>query len=69
MTQPDQEIQSWTAQFLEVTLSRTWTGNGNHPWWLISYNEWRAHDALGGLSPVEFRVQTEVENPTFELST
>jgi len=33
-------------------------------WWLISYNERRPHDALGGLTPVEFRTQTEAELST-----
>ena len=33
-------------------------------WWLISYNEQRPHDALGGLTPVEFRAQTEAELST-----
>lgn len=33
-------------------------------WWLISYNEQRPHDALGGLTPMEFRAQTEAEVST-----
>jgi putative transposase len=37
-------------------------------WWLISYNEQRPHDALGGLTPVEFRTQTDAELSTSNLS-
>ena len=37
--------------------------------WLISYNEQRPHDALGGLPPAIFREQTKQENSTLELST
>lgn len=37
--------------------------------WLITYNEQRCHDALGGLPPTVFREQQTAENSTFELST
>jgi putative transposase len=37
--------------------------------WLISYNEERPHDALGGLPPAVFREQKEAEISTFEMST
>ena len=32
--------------------------------WLISYIEQRPHDALGGLTPAEFRAQTVAELST-----
>jgi len=37
--------------------------------WLISYNEERPHDALGGLPPAVFRQRKEAENSTLEMST
>jgi putative transposase len=36
--------------------------------WMLSYNEERPHDALGGLPPVAFREMVEAENSTLELS-
>nr|MBN2278567.1 transposase [candidate division Zixibacteria bacterium] len=36
---------------------------------LITYNEQRPHDALGGLPPTVFREQQTAKNSTFELST
>ena len=37
--------------------------------WLITYNERRPHDALGGLPPTVFRKQQAAKNSTLELST
>lgn len=37
--------------------------------WLISYNEERPHDALGGLPPAVFREKKEAGNSTLEVST
>ncbi len=37
--------------------------------WLITYNERRPHDALGGLPPAIFRERQTAENSTYELST
>lgn len=37
--------------------------------WLITYNEYRCHDALGGLPPTVFREQKTAKNSTYELST
>jgi putative transposase len=37
--------------------------------WLITYNERRPHDALGGLPPTVFREQQTAKNSTYELST
>lgn len=37
--------------------------------WLITYNEQRPHDALGGLPPSTFRSQTTAGVSTYELST
>lgn len=37
--------------------------------WLITYNEYRCHDALGGLPPTVFREQKTAQNSTYELST
>jgi putative transposase len=36
-------------------------------WWMIGYNESRLHDALGGLTPSEYRIR-HAENSTFEMS-
>lgn len=36
--------------------------------WLISYNEERPHDALGGLPPSVYRQLTQAKNSTFKLS-
>jgi putative transposase len=38
-------------------------------WWLITYNEQRPHDALGGLPPATFRKTKTAEVSTFEVST
>lgn len=37
--------------------------------WLITYNEYRPHDALGGLPPTVFREQKTAKNSIYELST
>ena len=37
--------------------------------WLITYNERRPHDALGGLPPSVFREQKTAKNSIYELST
>ena len=37
--------------------------------WLITYNEQRPHDALGGLPPSVFRKQKTAKVSTYELST
>jgi len=37
-------------------------------WWMITYNEERPHEALGGLLPSLFRQQLNRENSTFQLS-
>ena len=37
--------------------------------WLVTYNEQRCHDALGGLPPTIFREQKTAKNSTYELST
>jgi len=37
--------------------------------WLITYNERRPHDALGGLPPAVFRKQKTAKISTYELST
>ena len=37
--------------------------------WLITYNERRPHDALGGLPPLIFRKQKTAKISTYELST
>lgn len=37
--------------------------------WLITYNEYRPHDALGGLPPTVFRKQKTAKNSIYELST
>lgn len=37
--------------------------------WLIIYNEYRPHDALGGLPPTVFRKQKTANNSIYELST
>jgi putative transposase len=37
-------------------------------WWMIDYNEDRAHDSLDDLTPVEY-MEKKAENSTFELST
>jgi putative transposase len=37
-------------------------------WWMIDYNEERPHDALGDLTPTEFRQKTKTHS-SFELST
>ena len=36
--------------------------------WLISYNEERPHDALGGLPPAVFRERKKAKNSTLEMS-
>ena len=36
-------------------------------WWMIKYNEERAHDALSDLTPIEARQQA-AESSSFELS-
>ena len=38
-------------------------------WWLITYNEKRPHDALGGLPPAVFRQTQTAGVSTLQLST
>lgn len=61
-TYREEVLSSYLFDDLDQVRQLTWE-------WMISYNEERPHDALGGLPPVAFREKTEAENSTLELST
>ena len=61
-TYREEILSSYLFDDLDQVRQITWE-------WLISYNEERPHDALGGLPPAVFREMQEAENSTFEMST
>jgi putative transposase len=61
-TYREEILSSYLFSSLDEVRELTWE-------WLISYNEERPHDALGGLPPTVFRERKEAENSTFEMST
>ncbi len=61
-TYREEVLSSYLFNDLDEVRQITWE-------WLISYNEERPHDALGGMPPSVFRERKEVENSTLEMST
>jgi len=61
-TYREEVLSSYLFEDLEQVLEITHR-------WLITYNEYRSHDALGGLPPTIFRKQETAEVSTYELST
>ncbi len=61
-TYREEVLSAYLFEDLEEVRQITWE-------WLISYNEERPHDALGGLPPAVFRERKEAENSTLEMST
>ena len=61
-TYREEVLSSYLFDDLDQVRQLTWE-------WMISYNEERPHDALGGLPPVAFREKKEAENSTLEMST
>ena len=61
-TYREEVLSSYLFEDLDEVRQITWE-------WLITYNEERPHDALGGLPPAVFRERKEAENSTLEMST
>ena len=60
-TYREEVLSSYLFVDLDEVRQITWE-------WLMSYNEERPHDALGGLPPAVFRERKEAENSTLEMS-
>ncbi len=61
-TYREEILSSYLFDDLDQVRQLTWE-------WMISYNEERPHDALGGLPPAAFREKEEAKNSTLEMST
>ena len=61
-TYREEVLSSYLFDDLDQVRDLTWE-------WMLSYNEERPHDALGGLPPVVFRKRVEAKNSTLEMST
>jgi len=60
-TYREELLDAYLFDDLDEVRDMTWQ-------WLISYNEERPHDALGGIPPTVFRKQQEAKVSTFVMS-